>query len=310
MSAGLPHDPVKGIAYKVLSGMGMAVLGAAIKALGHQYPIGEIVFFRSLMALPPVLISAYLHPLGFRVLKTTNVRAHVNRAAASVIAVTSFFGALLMLPYADAMALVFSTPLFIVALAGPTLGERVGRYRIGAVAVGFIGVLLIVYPHATGDAHSRSLLGVGVALLSAICGAWAQISVRALRFDPATTTVFYLSLIQMAVALLTLPFGWHWPRDLTDWGLLISVGSIAALSQLAVSHAFRMADASTLAPFDYLQLIWAILIGYFLFDEIPVPLVIAGAIIVSGSGIVIALRERMLKQKGEKIEDHVIPPEL
>ena len=311
ISTAPPHDPVKGIVYKLLSGAGMAVVAAAIKSLGKDYPIGEIVFFRCLLALPAVLISAYLHPLGFRVLKTKNARAHTVRAVISIIGTVSFFGVLLLLPFGDAMALTFSTPLFVVALAGPLLGERIGPYRIGAVIVGFIGVLLIVYPSATGhDGHARSLLGVGVGILAAFSGACSQIVVRALRHDPATTTVFYVSIALIAAALLTAPFGWFWPHSLADWGLLSIVGVVGGLAQLAISHASRMADASTLAPFDYLQLLWAMVIGYVLFSEVPVALVIAGALIVSGSGIFIALRERALKARGQKIEDHVSAPEL
>jgi len=96
--------------------------------------------------------------------------------------------------------------------------------------VGFIGVLLIVYPNATGhEGHARSLLGVGVGVMAAFTGACAQIAVRALRHDPATTTVFYVNFLLVA-ALLSLPFGWHWPRSLVDWGLLSIIGFVGALS--------------------------------------------------------------------------------
>jgi len=291
--------------------MGLASLGATVKALGTYYPLGEVIFFRCMASFFPVLIIAYFDPLGFRVLKTRRFGAHARRAIAGATGLATSFGALLLLPYADATALSFSAPLVIVAIAGPLLGERIGPYRLGAVLFGFIGVLLIVYPHATiGLTDPKSLYGVGLGILSAFGVAWAQISVRALREEPAITTVFYLSVCLTFVSLLTLPFGWHWPRNLNEFMLLCAVGLIGGLAQIAVSQAYRVADASTLAPFDYLQLIWAVAIGYFLFDEVPLPMVLLGALIVVGSGLLITLRERTLKQRGQPVEDHTAQPTL
>ena len=289
----------------------MAVVGASVKALGPHYPLGEIIFFRSAFMLVPVLILAARGSSGLSVLRTRRFGAHARRAAAGALGLVSTFATLLLLPYADATALTFSAPLVLVALAAPLLGEHIGPYRIGAVVIGFLGVLLVVQPHAAGSAgHPNALLGVGVGILSAFGVAMAQLAVRALRAEPATTTVFYFTLFLSAASLLSLPFGWSWPRTPADAALLITTGLVGGVAQLALTHSYRFADASTLAPYDYLQLVWAVLIGYVVFGETPLPLVLFGAAIVAASGIFIALRERALAREGVKVEDHTAAPSI
>lgn len=306
-----PPDPVRGIVFKVLASIAMAMVGACVKALGEDYPLGEIVFCRSFFMLLPLLAFAALDPAGFQVLKTTRPKAHARRAIAGILGLVTSFGTVLLLPYADATALTFSAPLVLVALAGPLLGERIGPYRVGAVVIGFIGVLLIIQPHASaGTDDPRALWGIGLGILSAFCVALAQLSVRALREEPATTTVFYFTLFLIAASLLTLPFGWVWPRTPADALLLFSVGIIGGIAQLAITHSYRFADASVLAPYDYLQLIWAVIIGYVIFGEAPLPIVLAGAFIVAASGVFIALRERWLMRHGAKIEAHTARPTI
>jgi len=302
-------DPLKGIAFKIAATGFLALLGATVKALGPTYPLGEIIFFRSLFMLLPVLFFARLDPKGLSVLKTTRLREHMRRAVAGTAGLTTTFGTILLLPYGDATALSFSAPLVLVALAAPLLGERIGPYRIGAVVIGFCGVLMIVQPHtANSAAHPHAVFGVALGILSAFCVALAQLSVRALRGEPAVTTVFYLGLFLTVVSLLTLPFGWLMPRNWGDAALFVTAGLVGGLGQLCLSQSYRYADASSLAPFDYLQLLWAVIIGYTLFSETPLPIVLLGAVIVSGSGIFVALRERALLRRGVKLEEHVAPP--
>jgi drug/metabolite transporter (DMT)-like permease len=111
-------------------------------------------------------------------------------------------------------------------------------------------------------------------------------------------------------SVLTLPFGWVAPRNLGDPLLLMGMGIIGGIGQLSLTQSYRYADASSLAPYDYLQLIWAVMIGYLAFGETPLPIVLLGALIVAGSGIFVALRERALLKRGVKLEEHTAPPTI
>ena len=307
--SGLHPDPLKGILFKVAGTLFVAIVGAEAKALGAHYPLGEIVFARSFFMLGPVLVFAWFDPSGLAVLKTRRLTAHLRRSFAGALGLTTTFGTLLLLPYADATALSFSAPLVLVALAAPLLGERIGPYRIGAVVIGFIGVLLIVEPHATGASGSpHAVLGVALGILSAFGVALAQLAIRALRDEPAMTTVFYFGMILSAGSLLTLPFGWQWPRSSIDALLLVSIGLVGGFAQLSITHSYRFADASVLAPYDYLQLLWAVALGYALFGETPLPIVLLGASIVAAAGIFIALRERTLLRRGVPVKEHTAAP--
>jgi drug/metabolite transporter (DMT)-like permease len=124
------------------------------------------------------------------------------------------------------------------------------------------------------------------------------------------TTVFYFAVFLTLGSLLTLPFGWLMPRSWGDAALLISTGLVGGLAQLSLTHSYRFADASSLAPYDYLQLIWAVAIGYTLFGETPLLIMLLGAAIVAGSGVFIALRERALMRRGAHIEEHTAPPSI
>jgi drug/metabolite transporter (DMT)-like permease len=304
-------DPIKGIVFKIIATVAFAIVGACVKAHGPHYPLGEIVFCRSLFMLIPVLLFAARDPQGLGILRTKRFPSHLRRAAAGIAGLTTSLAAVLLLPYADATALSFSAPLVLVGLAAPLLGERIGPYRIAAVLIGFCGVLLIVQPHASNSAaHPQALLGVGIGVISAFCVALAQLSVRALREEPALTTVFYFGLILTVASVLTLPFGWVAPRNLGDPLLLMGMGIIGGIGQLSLTQSYRYADASSLAPYDYLQLIWAVMIGYLAFGETPLPIVLLGALIVAGSGIFVALRERALLKRGVKLEEHTAPPTI
>jgi drug/metabolite transporter (DMT)-like permease len=308
---GPPPNPLLGITFKAAGTVGFAILGAMVKALAPRYPLGEIIFFRSFFMLVPVLAVAGLGASGFAILRTKRLASHARRFVAGALGLTTTFITVLLLPYADATALTFSAPLALIVLAIPLLGETIGPYRIGATIIGFVGVLLIVEPYAAGSAgESHALLGVAIGILSAFCVALAQLSVRALREEPAPTTVFYFGLFMAGGSLLSLPFGWHGPLSGSDAVLLVLTGLIGGLAQLSMTASYRFADASTLAPYDYLQLIWAVMIGYALFGERPLPLTLLGAFIVAAAGCFIAWRERQLLRRGARIQSHSARPSI
>jgi len=287
--------PLLGIALKLSGTVLLAGMAALVKVLSTKYPIMEIAFFRSVFGLLTVvvLILASRERLGW--LRSKHPWAHVRRGMVGVGGLATTFLTLSLLPLADATALSFSAPLFLVMFAIPLLGERVGIYRLSAVAIGFVGVVMIAQPHVTGgEGVTPQPLGVAVGVLAAVLIALAQIALRfAGRTERTYTTVFYFSLSCALISALALPFGWTNP----DWGgftLLALTGLLGGVSQLCFTQSYRYADATALASFDYATLVWALFIGLIFFDEFPTAMVIGGALIVIASGLFIVFRERYL----------------
>jgi drug/metabolite transporter (DMT)-like permease len=271
---------------------------ACIKALSATVPVGEIVFSRSFFAIVPILVFvAWRRRLGDAV-RTENFRGHVWRCIVGVSAMACSFAALGFLPLPEAMAIGYASPLIVVLLAAVLLGETVRLYRSSAVLVGFVGIVVILWPRLsvlrTGAAGSDELVGASLALAAAVFAALAMVAVRRLVATENTQAiVFYFSLISAAIALVSLPFGWVWPTP-AESGLLVLSGILGGLGQIFLTESYRWADTSTVAPFDYTSMIWALALGYLVFGEIPTLAVLAGASIVIGSGIFIILREHYL----------------
>lgn len=294
-----------GILFKVTATLIFASLAALVKHLSDRYPVGEIVFCRSAFAIIPVAVLLAVSGERLSLLRTARPLGHVYRAVAGTLGMFTFFATISLLPLPDATALSFSAPLFVVALAALILGERVGPYRIGAVLAGFLGVLLVAQPHAFGDPATLSRLGVALGLASAFFIALALTFLRALSLtERSVTTVFYFTLASSVLSGLTLPFWFVWPTP-GDALLLVLSGIMGGIGQLVLTQSYRFAEASSLAPFDYAQLLWAMLLGALLFSEFPKPVVLAGAAIIAASGIFIVWRERWLARRAPPA-----PPEL
>jgi drug/metabolite transporter (DMT)-like permease len=203
------------------------------------------------------------------------------------------FTAYTLLPLADVTAIGFAAPLFIVMLAALFLRERVHIYRWSAVVIGFIGVLVIIGPGAR--AASGATVGVMYALTSAALAALAMIFLRRMSaHEHSTAIAFYFMLTAAVISLFTLPFGWNMPTGPEGW-VLIASGVAGGIGQLFLSFSYRYGEASLLAPFDYTAMIWAVLLGYFVFGELPMANVWVGAVIVISAGLLILWREHRLK---------------
>lgn len=294
--------PLLGIAYKVVGTILLSAMGALVKHMSTGYPVSEIVFFRSLFALAPVVVLMLASKERFGLLRTRHPWAHVRRSVIGCISLATAFLTIRLLPFADATALSFSAPLFVVIFAIPLLGERIGIYRLSAVFIGFIGMLMIAQPHVAGGPDvSGGSVGVAVGIMSAILISLAQITVRfASRTERALTTVFYFSAASTLMSAMFLPFDWQTP-GLADFVLLTLIGLLGGVAQIAFTQSYRYADASTLAPFDYASLIWALILGLIFFGEFPQPMVIAGALVVVTSGLIIVFRERYLARQRRRV---------
>lgn len=292
-------NPVLGITLKILSALGFTVMSAAVRAMSSGYPTGEIIFFRSAFAVFPLLAWLLWKGDFPNSIRTSDARGHLTRGVLGGTAMVASFLALAFLPLSEAVAIGYTAPLITVVLAALVLKERVRGYRWTAVGVGFVGVLVMLLPHL-GAGMSGSVptgasgIGAGIALFGAFCTGGAMIQTRRLTATEQTgAIVFYFSLLTTAIGLASLPLGWAVPRS-GDLAVLVGIGILGGVSQILLTESYRYGDASLIAPFEYTTMVWAIVIGWTVFDQLPGPAVFAGGFIVVASGIFVIWREHRL----------------
>ena len=290
---------VKAISLKLVSMFLFAAMSTIIRYAAQEFPVGQVVFCRSAFAIiPVVLIYAWRRELKAAVY-TKRPLGHVGRGLISGTSMFLNFGALARLPLVDATALNFASPLITVALAAVILKERVRIFRWSAVIVGFLGVVVMLYPMLnfslfTGAGSTAVTIGVACALVGAIFASGSNIQTRRLTSTETTPSiVFYFSLFSALLAVPTLPFAWDPPTPI-QWAALISIGLLGGVSHLLLTESYRFAPASVVAPFDYTQLLWVFLFGYFAFGEVPTIHVLIGAGIIVLAGLYVIWRERQL----------------
>jgi drug/metabolite transporter (DMT)-like permease len=290
---------VTAICIKLVSVVLFAIMSALVRYVGESVPVGQVVFFRSAFAIiPVVLIYAWRRELSAAV-RTGRPFGHMARGMFSVAGMFLNFAALARLPLVDATAISFASPLITVVLAASILKERVRIYRWSAVGVGFIGVLVMLWPYLTLTylavaGSTASTVGAVFALIAAFTNAGSIIQTRRLTDSETTASiVFYFSLFCAVFGAATLPFAWHQPT-LPQLAALIGIGVIGGVSHILLTESYRYAAASVVAPFDYTMMLWAFLIGYFFFDEVTTVHIFIGSAIVVASGLFVIWRERQL----------------
>ncbi len=279
---------LRGIALFTISIALFAAMDVMIKTVAATYPTFQIIFFRSLFALLPLSL-AVSRMGGLKALRTRRPLGHALRSVVGVGAMACFFYSFSAMPLVDVYAIAFASPLFLAAMAGPLLGERVGWRRWSAVAVGFVGVLVILRPGL------GMLSGVAlVCLLGAFLYALAMVMIRLLgRTESTVAIVLYFTLTCAVVGGVGMIPDWVTPKTPGDLALLVSIGVTGGVAQLFITSAFKSAPAATLAPFEYSALVWGLGFGWIFFGEWPDALVFAGAAIVAGSGLYIVHREAL-----------------
>ena len=291
------QQPMRGILFKVASVCVFVAMAAIIKATSNDVPPGEAVFFRSFFALP-VIIGWLLWRGELRHgLETPNPIGHLWRGLVGTAAMGLGFTALGLLPFPEVTAIGYAAPLMVVVLAAMFLGEDVRLFRLSAVGVGLIGVLIVMSPRLSVTSDPLSMaetLGAVVALGGALCAALAQVFVRKLtRTEGTAAIVFWFSTTASVLALFTIPFGWVLPEPRVA-ALLMAAGLLGGVGQIFLTSSYRYADASLIAPFEYASMLLALGVGYFVFGEVPTWAMIAGAAIIISAGIAIIWRERRL----------------
>ncbi len=291
-------NPLVGIGMKVVSVAIFVGMSSFIKAAG-QLPAGQIVFFRSFFAILPVVIFlAWNGDLRFA-LATKRPFGHVLRGVIGVTAMGLSFFALTRLPLPEAITINYAQPLFVVIFGALFLGERVRIHRWTAVVVGLVGVVVVSWPNLTmlrggSPAGGAELAGAIAAFVAAAVAAVAMLQVRSLvATEKSASIVIWFSLTATLAGLLTFPFGWQ-AMDFWQTVFLISAGFCGGIAQLFLTEAYRHAEVSTVAPFEYTSIILAVVVGYLAFGEQPTIYIIAGGTIVIVSGIFIIWREQKL----------------
>ncbi|QNP42625.1 DMT family transporter [Sphingomonas daechungensis] len=281
------HDHVvSGILCRIGSGLSFSSMGALLKLASMEgLNAPELVFYRSLFSLPVVLIWV-LNRESLASLRPKRPLAHVWRSALGLTSMGLTFQALILLPLADATAINFTAPIFATILSFLILREHVGAHRWAAVALGFVGVLIVARPGGS----SLPLLGVTIALIGAVGQAGVTTTLRHLqRSENVAAIVFWFAAAGILVGALLMPvFGqMHAPRAFA----LVAVGGLAGgVGQLLMTSSLR-APVSVVSPFDYLQIVAATIFGWMLFSDVPSMHTVAGAALITGSGIYTAWRE-------------------
>ena len=293
-----PHSahslPVLGITLKLASVVVFAGMTVCIKLLGSAIPAGQTLFVRGLISVLVVALIAWGTD-GLHLLKTSNWRSHALRSLSGTISMFCLFTALTMIPLADLTAISFTAPMFLTVLAMAFLGERIHRFRWTALGIGFVGVIITIGPHLS-FAQGASAGGL-IALVSAVFSAIAMMFLRSMSGrEHVITITFYFSLTFMACTGLTALQGWPMPTP-AQWLLIVLAGLFGVFGQLLMTYAYRYAEASTIAPLDYSNMILAIVLGYAFFEEIPSLSVWIGAPLIVGAGAIILWREYALKKQ-------------
>lgn len=285
--------PLLGIALRLVTAALLAIMFAAVKLAGSRgVHVVESLFYRQLGSAVCASGLVLAGP-GLASLRSRRVGAHVGRMALGLAAMGMNFLAILMLPLAEATAIGFTVPLFATILAALLLGEATGRWRWGAVIAGFVGVVLIVHPGEGGV----SFKGAAVALVAAGLTAAVTIVIRRLgATERASTTVFWFAVSSLVpLGLLMLQFGRA--HDGGTFAILAAMALAGGLAQLTLTASLRLAPVALVMPMDYTSLLWATLLGAWLFAELPSSSVWIGAPVIIASGLLIVWREHHLARR-------------
>jgi drug/metabolite transporter (DMT)-like permease len=274
-----------GIALALLAFVLFSSMDAMIKWLSAGYPVHEMLFFNATFSLIPLALMT-ARAGGLNQLRTGRLRLHLLRGACGMTAAFSAFTAYSLMPLADAYAFIFATPLLITVLSVPLLGETVRWRRWSAVLVGFAGVLIMLQP------GSGSLdFAAGAALLAASASALSIVLVRKLSATETTASIaFYTNAVVIIATGCALPFGFV-PPTLADLALMALAGLAGGSAVLFLIAGYRRAPAAVVAPFQYSQMLWGVVLGYLLWGDLPAAAVAVGASIVVASGLYILYRE-------------------
>lgn len=285
--------PLLALFVRLLAAFALATMGMLVKLAGSRGAhLVELIFWRQLLTI--VLLGAGLALTGrLALLKTQRLPAHARRAASGLFGMVFTYGAVLLLPLAEATTLGFTAPLFAVLLAIVLLGERIGPYRWSAVAIGFAGVIVVMQPFS-GLHEGVTLAGIAVGLVAPFMVALISFQLQDLNTtENPWSIVFWFAALSTPVAALALPFVAA-AHDPLTWALILGMGIVGAAAQMLLTTSLRFGSAAVILLMDYTALLWASLYGYTIFDRAAPANLWLGAPLIIGAGLLIAWRERQL----------------
>jgi len=282
------RSPLHGIGFVILMTVCFSSLDASAKYLSNELPLWVLLWGRYVFNFLFVALF-FLRGAPADIIRTRNIKLQMLRSILLVASTLTFWLALMFLPLADCVVILFVSPLLVTILAAPLLGESVDKHRWSVVILGFVGVMVVLRPgFAIFDWVSI------LPLITALLYAGVQISTRILgRTDGALTTLLYSSAGGVIISTIGVWFFWVTP-SLQQWLVLGWLGFLGALGHYLMIKAYEIAPASLLAPFDYTTLIWATILGFVIFGDLPDTWTVLGAIIIMSSGIYLIRRESRL----------------
>ena len=287
------HHIMRGITLRIAAGIVFSMMVALLKlAATWGASLAEIIFFRSLVGM--LVVLAWVAPReGIAGITPQRPMLLVGRNLLGVIAMLASFGALMLLPLAEATTIGFTAPVFATLLSWLLLGESVGPHRWGAALVAFIGVVVVMRPGASAH-EAIAPFGVALSLGGALCAATVTITLRQMAgIESVGAIVFWFQGSAALVGALLIPFMGFSP-DPGTVAILLIAGLFGGLGQIWMTASLHAAPVAVLTPFDYIQLILAALLGWVLIGTLPTPYTWAGAVLIGGSGFYTMWRERRL----------------
>ncbi len=287
--------PMRALGFRLGSAAVLSAMVMLVKLAGENgVHVAELIFWRQAITL--VCITVLLAVWGrLAVIRTRRIGAHIRRALVGITGMFFVYGAVMLLPLAEATAISFTAPFFAVMIAVFLFKEKVGLYRWGAVAFGFAGVLLITRPGALFDTGvTIDPLGAGVGLVAAAFVALISFQIQDLNTTESPwAIVFWFVVMTAPLTALALPFV-STPHSAQVWGIIIAMALCGALAQILLTASLRFGSAGVVLLLDYTSLLWAVFYGYVVFDQPPGSGLWLGAPLIVGAGLLIAWRERQL----------------
>lgn len=281
----------RGILFMVMSTVLFAGVNAIVKLEVARYPVGEVAFYRALFALVTAAVII-LPRAGIAVFRTRRYLAHLQRGISQFGSMTCMFFAFSLMSLGSAVAISFAAPLFTTLLSIVILKERVGIHRWSALIIGFVGVIIVTEPGA-----GTFQLGALFALANAVLISSVAIAIRRMSVTESTETLtIYQMMVITFCTLFLLPFGFIPPTWL-DAGALALAGCGNGVAQYWWTRSLSLAPPSAVVPFNYLSLVWATLLGFAIWGDVPTPHLLVGAAVVVVSGLYILWRETLRRRR-------------
>ncbi|MDZ4273284.1 MAG: DMT family transporter [Erythrobacter sp.] len=286
--------PLLALGIRLLAAAALATMAMLVKLAGERgVHLIELIFWRQVLAA--VLLGAGLTLAGrLALLKTNRLRAHTARSATGLFGMIFTYGAVLLLPLAEATTLSFTAPVFAVLIAMILFREKIGPYRWAAVAMGFAGVIVVMEPGGGVLAEGVTLAGIAVGLMAPLMVSLISFQIQDLnKTENPWSIVFWFAALSIPVAAIGLPFVIG-PHDAATWGIILAMALMGVLAQILLTTSLRFGSAAVILLMDYTALLWASFYGYTVFDRAAPASLWLGAPLIIGAGLLIAWRERQL----------------